>query len=328
MHPSRALISLLALAYVSSCQQIFINNVPGYSELDTACAPPQLSTIVRDMYSGCGDQGQTTSYSCFCSVSSSYMESVISTAILSVCPGSTAAVSSASAVFHDYCQIGATIQTTSVTSASSMTAAAKTDAASTTTTSPTATASSSPSAVATSNSDGRLSRGAKVAIGVVIPVVALVVAIIVFMVMKRRSVGRRRQEQATQTHAGSEKGWRSDNNAQSQDVEGPPAYVSEMQGSQSALSELPSGKGAAATFPFEMPSTESGRAWNAVELPAGTGIISGRRMHETESGISLPSGSPSYRWNVCPLSIRSMGPSDVLLFVATSRIECRDDTTV
>ncbi|KIW60055.1 hypothetical protein PV05_00304 [Exophiala xenobiotica] len=147
------------------------------------------------------------------------------------------------------------------------TVGAKTDDASTT--SPTAAASSSPPAAASSKSDGGLSRGAKVAIGVVIPVVALVVAIIVCGVMRRRSV-RRRQEQATQAQAGSEKRWRSDNKAQSQDVKGPPAYVSEMQGSQSALSELPSGKGAAATYPFEMPSTESGRTWNAVELPVGT----------------------------------------------------------
>ena len=101
------LIRLSTLLSLVLAQQVFINQIPAYSSLD-ACAEPPLSSIVRDMYSGCGDGGRTTSYSCFCTESSSHMASVISTAVLAHCPGSTTDAASATTVFHAYCQLNAT----------------------------------------------------------------------------------------------------------------------------------------------------------------------------------------------------------------------------
>ncbi|KAK4169029.1 hypothetical protein QBC43DRAFT_308544 [Cladorrhinum sp. PSN259] len=97
------LISLSALGALS--QRIFINQLPEYSKLPS-CAEPPLSNIVRNMASGCGDGGKTTSYSCFCVSSSAKFESVISKAVSSKCaPASSDAAVSALSVFDKYCHI-------------------------------------------------------------------------------------------------------------------------------------------------------------------------------------------------------------------------------
>lgn len=84
-------------------QSLFINSFPEYSALP-ACAEHPLSTIVRDMVNGCGDDQKTTSYSCFCTDSSSYFASVISTKVASDClPETTTAVAEALEVFDMYC---------------------------------------------------------------------------------------------------------------------------------------------------------------------------------------------------------------------------------
>jgi hypothetical protein len=88
-------------------QRIFINDFPEYTALP-ACAEHPLSTIVRDMVNGCGDNGKTTSYNCFCTESSSHFTSVISTEVGSSClPQTTTAVEQAVRVFDLYCAKGA-----------------------------------------------------------------------------------------------------------------------------------------------------------------------------------------------------------------------------
>lgn len=86
---------------------IFIDTVSGYDELST-CAEEVLSTIVRAQYSGCGDKGAVTSYTCFCTDSSSLMSDMITAAVSLSCDSSivTAQASSAIDVFDAYCAIG------------------------------------------------------------------------------------------------------------------------------------------------------------------------------------------------------------------------------
>lgn len=210
---------LLSFGLASSAQQIYIDNVPGYSDLDS-CAEPPLSTVVRDMYSGCGDGGVYTSFSCFCTASSSYMASVISTAVLSYCPGSTADASSAASIFHAYCQetASATAFTTSsstvtpttinvtapVVSSSTPSSSSSTQSSSqvgslannqsstpsssqSSTQSSNQTSSQSSSPKPTSPASTGLSSGAKAAIGVTVPAVVLAVLLAVFIVMRRKS---------------------------------------------------------------------------------------------------------------------------------------------
>ena len=85
----------------------FIDTISGYSQLST-CAEGALSTIVRGQFSGCGDDGQLTSYTCFCTDSSSVISSVISTAVMTSCGSASASdqASSALSVFSGYCALG------------------------------------------------------------------------------------------------------------------------------------------------------------------------------------------------------------------------------
>jgi hypothetical protein len=66
---STSVIVLLASAVCSSVAaiktSIYINEIPGYSQLPS-CAEDRLSAIVRAQSSGCGDDQQLTSFSCFC----------------------------------------------------------------------------------------------------------------------------------------------------------------------------------------------------------------------------------------------------------------------
>lgn len=85
----------------------YIDTISGYKDL-ASCAADVLSTVVRGEYSGCADTYALTSYTCFCTDSSSYMSAVISRDVLSSCAssGASAQASSAGAVFDAYCQLG------------------------------------------------------------------------------------------------------------------------------------------------------------------------------------------------------------------------------
>lgn len=101
----RRLFEAWFVATTATAQSLFINSFPEYSALP-ACAEHPLSTIVRDMVNGCGDDQKTTSYSCFCTDSSSYFASVISTKVASEClPETTTAVAEALEVFDMYCAL-------------------------------------------------------------------------------------------------------------------------------------------------------------------------------------------------------------------------------
>jgi hypothetical protein len=103
MYQIFVMVSFAATAVIA--QKIFIDKVPGYFDLPS-CAEVPLSVIVRDMESGCGDNGRTTSYSCFCTASSSKIKHIISTEITSRCSASALpAASSAEYIFEEYCQI-------------------------------------------------------------------------------------------------------------------------------------------------------------------------------------------------------------------------------
>ncbi|ROW04440.1 hypothetical protein VMCG_05093 [Cytospora schulzeri] len=85
----------------------FIDTITGYRELST-CAENALSTIVRAQSSGCGDGGALTSYTCFCTDSSSIFSSIITSAISESCssPIQSEQASSAISVFDAYCALG------------------------------------------------------------------------------------------------------------------------------------------------------------------------------------------------------------------------------
>ncbi|KAI0830952.1 hypothetical protein F5Y06DRAFT_281987 [Hypoxylon sp. FL0890] len=96
----------ITLAVFTEGQRTFIDQVSAYASLPS-CAEVPLSFIVRDMASGCGDGGKTTSYSCFCTASSSKMNGFISSAVASRCStGPVTAASQAVDVFASYCGLG------------------------------------------------------------------------------------------------------------------------------------------------------------------------------------------------------------------------------
>lgn len=108
-----ATLAALATLFTTCCladgeTKNYINTVPGYSQL-VPCAEHPLSTVVRGMSQGCGENWTAiTSYTCFCTLSSSYMSSAISKGVSSYCRNSSASaqVSSALAVWDAYCDLG------------------------------------------------------------------------------------------------------------------------------------------------------------------------------------------------------------------------------
>lgn len=84
----------------------YIDTISGYIELST-CAEGVLSTVVRAQQSGCGDNQALTSYTCFCTDSSSYFRLMISTEVTNSC-GSAGSEQATSAVeiFDSYCALG------------------------------------------------------------------------------------------------------------------------------------------------------------------------------------------------------------------------------
>lgn len=85
----------------------YINTISGYDDLST-CAENVLSTIVQAQSSGCGDDGALTSYTCFCTDSSSRFSSDITSAVSVTCDSAIASeqASSAIQVFDAYCALG------------------------------------------------------------------------------------------------------------------------------------------------------------------------------------------------------------------------------
>ncbi|KAF1960001.1 hypothetical protein CC80DRAFT_501292 [Byssothecium circinans] len=108
--PALGLLSTVSAMKTS----IFIDQISAYSKLP-GCAQDQLSAIIRAQASGCGDNQQLTSYSCFCIDQSTnrMMASIISTAVQSSCAAGITAtaslsnplpqVTSAIDVFNSYC---------------------------------------------------------------------------------------------------------------------------------------------------------------------------------------------------------------------------------
>ncbi|SPJ73216.1 uncharacterized protein FTOL_02946 [Fusarium torulosum] len=97
---------LCTLLLASKARATFwLNQLDSYDSLPY-CAEGPISSIVRDMISGCGDGGRTTSYSCFCTRSSSRFESIIPTAVAKECSHWGSEASSAMSIFHEYCQLG------------------------------------------------------------------------------------------------------------------------------------------------------------------------------------------------------------------------------
>ncbi|PYH83287.1 hypothetical protein BO82DRAFT_431034 [Aspergillus uvarum CBS 121591] len=222
-HNSKSYLhALLALSLSISAQcttTYYINKVADYSSL-SQCAVAPLSSVVRDMVSGCGDGGKYTSYSCFCTASSSEFNHIISSGVESNCgTNSENQVSTALAVFHSYCLFNATATTTTqpVQPASTLTPTASTlsaTASSTTSTAaPAASVTTTPSPVATSTtettsvpstssptqtqtpaskSSSPLSTGSKAAIGVCVPIAAISLAAAAFLLVRKRSRRARR----------------------------------------------------------------------------------------------------------------------------------------
>lgn len=97
----------------------YIDTISGYNEL-SICAEKVLSTVVRGEFSGCGDTYALTSYTCFCTDSSSYMSAVISKDVMSSCPESAASAQASSAlgVFAAYCALGVDVGLSTQTDAS------------------------------------------------------------------------------------------------------------------------------------------------------------------------------------------------------------------
>ncbi|KAF7549878.1 hypothetical protein G7Z17_g6079 [Cylindrodendrum hubeiense] len=111
----------------------WVNQLDEYDSLPV-CAEGPVSSIVRDMVSGCGDGGRSTSYSCFCTRSSQEFNDIIATAVSKECKHSGAEVNSATSIFHDYCQLGNEGTSTTVVEveASTTAEASSTDEASST----------------------------------------------------------------------------------------------------------------------------------------------------------------------------------------------------
>ncbi|KAF2657678.1 hypothetical protein K491DRAFT_321617 [Lophiostoma macrostomum CBS 122681] len=179
------LIPLLGVHAVPQTS-IFIDQIPGYSSL-ASCGQDQLSTIVRAQYSGCGDNMQLTSFSCFCLDSSAHFASVISTAVqeqCSVAPATVtltsqaAVVTQALDVFQSYCARSIELALVS-NSASSPTRSASMSI----TAPPTTTPSSQPSSPPSSSSPSTH------ILAIVLPVVLtpLLIALLILIFYRRRS---------------------------------------------------------------------------------------------------------------------------------------------
>lgn len=195
------LVTLAQNAASAKVTSIFIDTVSGYDELST-CAEEVLSTIVRAQYSGCGDKGAVTSYTCFCTDSSSLMSVMITNAVSNRCDSSIVLdqASSAIDVFDAYCAIGLPgdlVTTTTAASTAGRTASASpASTASATAASATSvgsgSASSTPTSTSAPSSSMSHSKVVAIAVGISVPCGVLAVSIIASLIWCRR---RRRREQ-------------------------------------------------------------------------------------------------------------------------------------
>ncbi|KAK7994611.1 hypothetical protein PG991_016199 [Apiospora marii] len=106
MHLNHLILYSWVVPATVMAQRIFIDELPGYKALPS-CAERPIHTIVKDMSKGCGDHQKTTSYSCFCTASSTKFVSLISKEVAKLClPDTTTAVEQATDLFGSYCAIG------------------------------------------------------------------------------------------------------------------------------------------------------------------------------------------------------------------------------
>ncbi|KAH0440900.1 hypothetical protein CcaCcLH18_02243 [Colletotrichum camelliae] len=113
MRPQLSAIGIACFWLLDHVEAVYyLDQADGYSALPS-CAEVPISSIVRDMVSGCGDGGRTTSYSCFCTASSERFSNIIATAVAKNCGQSSTEVASATQVFDAYCQLGKADEATS-----------------------------------------------------------------------------------------------------------------------------------------------------------------------------------------------------------------------
>jgi hypothetical protein len=115
-HKHTAFVWALSLLVRQATAAYWINQLDNYSSLPV-CAEGPISTIVRGMVKGCGDGGRATSYSCFCTKSSSAFKDLIASSVEKACSGTGSEVVSATALFEEYCSLG--IKQTSATTTGS-----------------------------------------------------------------------------------------------------------------------------------------------------------------------------------------------------------------
>ncbi|KAF5506368.1 hypothetical protein CGCS363_v004049 [Colletotrichum siamense] len=153
----------------------YLDQAAGYSALPS-CAEVPISSIVRDMVSGCGDGGRTTSYSCFCTASSDRFSNLIATAVAKNCGQSSSEVASATQVFDAYCQLGK--------------ADAATDVSGPTSTTGGSISTSSPASSTVEPSSG-LSTGAVIAVSTCVSLVTIAIFITAYFLWRRRRANRK-----------------------------------------------------------------------------------------------------------------------------------------
>ncbi|KAF2690689.1 hypothetical protein K458DRAFT_398690 [Lentithecium fluviatile CBS 122367] len=168
---------------------IYIDQIPLYSKLPE-CAMERMSAIVRAQASGCGDDQQLTSFSCFCIDQSSMMSSVISTAVEDSCAANATAtvtssgtppeVTSAIEVFDSYCAKSTELSWYQNNSTSAMII---TEGPTSKVVSATITATSTPTAASSRNTVPIAAIAAPVVIGVI--AIAAVVGVLFYLRRKR-----------------------------------------------------------------------------------------------------------------------------------------------
>ncbi|KUI68723.1 Axial budding pattern protein 2 [Cytospora mali] len=198
-----ACLLAMPLAVRAKATSNFIDTISGYSELST-CAENVLSTIIRAQSSGCGDEGALTSYTCFCTDSSSLFSYEITSAISVSCNSSiwSTQATSAIAVFDAYCALGVPAALASTTAASTVTVTDSPSPAATaltTSASATSTPAAETSAASNPSSSSSNSKTVAIAVGVAVPCGVIGLTLIVFLLwQRRRSILKARSEKQQQ----------------------------------------------------------------------------------------------------------------------------------
>jgi hypothetical protein len=206
-----SILILSTIAAASGPTSIFIENASAYGQL-SACAKSQFTTIVKNMSYDCGDGSQTTSYECFCFISSSQVSSRIVASVAQACTQETELAQNASAidVFDQYCQIGtmtvsdsssfivAPTRTSSPSSHSSASATSAQSSASSASPAPrpvpTSTPTSTPSPSTAPEPKKKKSPVVAIAVSVSVPVAIIALGIVGFFLYRRRTPKTPRQQ--------------------------------------------------------------------------------------------------------------------------------------